>query len=263
MNEMSPAVQAIVLELSAAVRRDHIRRRRRLRLIRLALLGVLVLAGASTAALAAGGVFHQVETVEPQAEVELPKDVTIQAVDSYPEFVGLKTRSGFQTVNAGPKGAPFIYHVTGGEARELGCGYPQVPTNNIYITSTRELSEQEVEALLLPDGQLKPLTKPPPWITSTSDGCPNPGLGGQPATPDEKLEPGKAAVATPASKSTRVLVRHTVTVPGPAPSQGSSTQSPPSSGAPSPQSSSGSGSTASSGSGSTAAEGGNLGASTP
>jgi hypothetical protein len=113
--------------------------------------------------------------------------------------------------------------VTGGEARELGCGTPTILTNNIYITSKRALSEQEILALLEPDGQLKPMVLPsgetnpgairPPWITSTSDGCPNPGVAGQPGSAGETPTPDKAAVKTPPSTTTKILIRTKKRVP--------------------------------------------------
>jgi len=213
MIQTSPAVGAILAELSSAVRREQRRRSRRRKITRAVALAALALAALCTAALAATGAFTEIETVTPVGEVQLPHDVTIQAVDSFPEFVGRKTSSGFVTAAGSAKLGRFIYHVTGGEARDLGCGYPQVPTNNIYITSTRQLSEREILLLLEPDGELKPLTPAPPWITSLSNGCPNPGVAGQPATPHGELEPGKAAVATPTSASGHILIRKRVKVP--------------------------------------------------
>jgi hypothetical protein len=168
---------------------------------------VLALAALSSPALAAGGAFREVETVTPVGEVELPQNVTIQAVDSFPEFVGRATSNGFTTSSSGPRAGRYIYHVTGGEARDIGCGYAQVPTNNIYITSTRPLSEQEIRALLKPDGELDEHAPRSPWITSTSNGCPNPGIAGQPGTPDGPLVPGKAAVTVPTSTTIQILIR--------------------------------------------------------
>jgi hypothetical protein len=233
MNEASPAVNAVLAELSRAVRRDHRRRLQRRKLMRAAAISALVLAALSTAALAAGGAFKTVETVTPVGEVELAHGVTIQAVDSFPEFVGRKTSNGFETRTGDAHWGHFIYHVTGGEAPELGCGHPGHPTNNIYITSRRPLSEQEITALLEPNGSLKPLVEPdgktdeeavtPPWITSESDGCPNPGIAGQPGVPNTVPVPDKASVATPTSATTRIIIRRTMTVPlaSPAPSQSS------------------------------------------
>jgi len=223
MIETSRAVDAVLAELSLAVRRDHRRRLHRRKLLRMTLLSALALVALSTAALAAGGAFKTVETLTPVGELELPDNVTIQAVDSFPEFVGTKTPNGFVTRAGSERWGRFIYHVTGGEAPELGCGYPGHPTNNIYITSRRALTEQEIRALLEPNGSLKPLVEPdgqtdqeavtPPWITSTSDGCPNPGVAGQPGTPDSLPRPDKAAVATPTSTTTKILVRKATTVP--------------------------------------------------
>jgi hypothetical protein len=204
----------VIDELGRAIRRDHLRRRRRRRAIRLGGLSAVALAGLSTAALAAGGVFTEVETTTSVAEVQLPEDVTIQAVDSFPEFVGTASPNGFVTRTADARWGQFFYHVTGGEAKELGCGYATVPTNNVYITSRRALSEQEITSLLKPDGETKSVVEQrrPAWITSTSDGCANPGIAGQPGTPGEAPAPGKGAVATPASATTPILVHTKVTV---------------------------------------------------
>jgi len=222
MNHPSPAVSALTVELSTAIRRDHRRRMRRRKALRSAGISVLAVAVLSSAALAAGGAFKEVETVTPVGEVELPQNVTIQAVDSFPEFVGTASPNGFITRTTDGRFGSFFYHVTGGEARELGCGGSETPTNNIYITSTRPLSEHEIRALLQPDGQLrspKELERPP-WIKMTSDGCPNPGVAGQPGKEGGTPKPDKAAVATPTSTTTRILVRNRTRVPlaGPAPS---------------------------------------------
>jgi hypothetical protein len=213
MTEVTPAIRALQAELSQAIRRDHARRARRRKALRTGGLSVLTLTAVSSAALAAGGAFRQVETVTPVGEVELPQHVTIQAVDSFPEFVGKASTSGFVTRAAGGRWGRYVYHVTGGEARDIGCGYAQVPTNNVYITSRRPLSEREIRSLLKPDGELDELAPRPAWITSTSAGCPNPGLAGQPGQDNGPILPGKAAVATPTSPTTRILVRTKKTVP--------------------------------------------------
>jgi hypothetical protein len=213
MTEVTPAIRALQAELSQAIRRDHARRARRRKAIRTGGLSVLTLTALSSAALAAGGAFRQVETVTPVGEVELSQHVTIQAVDSFPEFVGRASTSGFLTRAAGGRWGKFIYHVTGGEARDIGCGYPQIPTNNIYITSRRPLSEQEITSLLKPDGELDEHAPRPAWVTSTSNGCPNPGLAGQPGQDNGPILPGKAAVATPTSPTTRILIRTRKSVP--------------------------------------------------
>jgi hypothetical protein len=223
MNQASPAVEAIVTELVEAVRRDHRRRMRRRKTMRAGGVSVVAAAGLSTAALAAGGAFKEIETVTPVSEVELPQHVTIQAVDSFAEFVGKASPSGFVTKTGNAHWGHYLYHVTGGEARELGCGTATIPTNNIYITSKRPLTEQEILALLEPDGQLKPLVLPggeanpgtirPPWITSTSDGCPNPGIAGQPGSSNQTPTADKAAVKTPASTTTKLLIRTRQRVP--------------------------------------------------
>lgn len=213
MNEPTPPVRAIIAEVSEAIRRDHRRRTRRRHVLRTAGFGSLGLVGISTAALAAGGAFREVETVTPVGEVELPQSVTIQAVDSFPEFVGTASPSGFVTRTPDAKWGSYFYHVTGGQAPELGCGYATVPTNNVYITSKRPLSEQEIRSLLKPDGEEETRKRRPPWITSTSDGCANPGIAGQPGTAEEPPRPGKAAVTTPTSTTTRILIRTQTRVP--------------------------------------------------
>jgi hypothetical protein len=213
MNDTSPAVRCVIDELGRAIRRDHQHRRRR-KAIKLGGLSAVALAGLSTAALAATGAFREVETTTSVPEVQLPQDVTIQAVDSFPEFVGTASPNGFVTRTADAQWGQFFYHVTGGQAPELGCGYPTPPTNNVYITSRRPLSEQEITSLLKPNGETKSVVEQrrPAWITSTSDGCANPGIAGQPGTPDEAPAPGKAAVATPASTTTPILVHTKVRV---------------------------------------------------
>jgi hypothetical protein len=213
MTEPSPAIRALKAELSQAIRRDHSRRARRRKALRTASFSLLALAVLSSVALAAGGAFRVLETVTPVGEVELPQNVTIQAVDSFPEFVGRATANGFTTSTGGTRWGHYIYHVTGGEAREIGCGFATHPTNNIYITSTRPLSEQEIRSLLRPDGELEGHAKPPAWVTSESNGCPNPGIAGQPGTPNGPLVPGKAAVTVPTSTSTHILIRTKTAVP--------------------------------------------------
>jgi hypothetical protein len=213
MIEPSPAIRALKAELSQAVHRDHSRRTRRRKALRTGGFSVLALAALSSAALAAGGAFREVETVTPVGEVELPQNVTIQAVDSFPEFVGRASTNGFVTSTGSARYGHYIYHVTGGEAREIGCGFAIHPTNNIYITSRRPLSEQEIRSLLRPDGELEGHAKAPPWVTSESNGCPNPGIAGQPGTPDGPLHPGKAAVAAPTSTTTHILIRKKTVVP--------------------------------------------------
>ncbi len=241
MNEPHAAIRAIEADLSKAIRREHMRRTRRRKAVRAGAAGVLVLTALSSAALAAGGAFKEVEVVTPVAEVELPQDVTIQAVDSYPEFVGRATSNGFVTSTGTAKTGKYLYHVTGGEARELGCAGNGVPSNNIYITSTQALNESEIRSLLQPDGQLySPREKPrPPWITSTSDGCPNPGVAGQPGKTDEEPAAVKSAVQTPASSTTKILIRKKVRVPvGPVAGSGDEGQGTPSTPSPATPSSS-------------------------
>jgi hypothetical protein len=212
MTDLSPAIRALKAELSQAIRRDQSRRTRRVKTLRTGGFSALALAGLSSAALAAGGAFREVETVTPVGEVELPQNVTIQAVDSFPEFVGRASTNGFVTSTGNARLGHYIYHVTGGEAREIGCGFAH-PTNNIYITSTRPLSEHEIRSLLRPDGELEGHAKAPPWVTGESNGCPNPGIAGQPGTPNGPVLPGKAAVAVPTSTTTHILIRTKTAVP--------------------------------------------------
>ncbi len=236
MTELSPAIRALKAELSEAIRRDHSRRTRRRKTLRTGGFSVLALAALSSAALAAGGAFREVETVTPVGEVELTQNVTIQAVDSFPEFVGRASTNGFVTSTGNARLGHYIYHVTGGEAREIGCGFATHPTNNIYITSTRPLSEQEIRSQLRPDGELEGHAKAPAWLTGESNGCPNPGIAGQPGTPNGPLLPGKAAVAVPTSTTTHILIRTKAAVPivpptstAPTPTSTSTAASPPTS----------------------------------
>ncbi len=232
MNEASPAVRAVIAELSQAVRRDHARRVRHAKAIRIGGFSALGLVALSSAALAAGGAFREIETVTPVGEVQLPRNLTIQAVDSFPEFVGRATPNGFATSTGSAAGGRYIYHVTGGVASGLGCGFATPPTNNIYIRSTRQLTSAEIESMLLPNGELAEDKQwpRPAGVTETSNGCPNPGVAGQPGTPNESPKPGKAAVATPTSGTTRILIRKRTLVPvnqapSPTPTQPAATSS--------------------------------------
>lgn len=185
MTEPTAAISALRAELSQAIRRDYRLRAQRRKALRVGCTIVLALAALSSAALAAGGAFREVETVTPVGEVELPQNVTIQAVDSFPEFVGRATSNGFATSKNGPGAARYIYHVTGGEARDIGCGYPQVPTNNIYITSTRPLSEQEIRSLLSPTANSKSTRPDLPGSPQPATAAPTRGLQVSPAYPTD------------------------------------------------------------------------------
>jgi len=211
MNELSPAVQALKTELSRAIRRDHQRRRRRHKTLRtgaLSLLGLGVLSGAALAA--AGGPFVASEPSGPPVEeVKLAHGVSIEAVKSFPEFTG-KASDEFVTSHGSGRSRTYIYHVTGGEAREIGCPFPDVhPTNNIYITSTRALTSAEIMSQLRPDGELEGHAPKPEGVISESNGCPNPGVAGQPGTANGPVAAGKAAVTVAPSNRTPEILSST------------------------------------------------------
>lgn len=204
-DQLSPSVRALQAELGRAIRRDEQRRGHRRKALRTGALSVAGVAVLSGGALAAAGDL-------PVSEIQLPRDVSVEAVKSYPEFVGAASSSGFVTSGGGSNGS-YIYHVTGGSAPELGCGPTDPhPTNNVYITSTRPLTEAEIEGMLKPDGEERTQGARPAGVTSTSDGCPNPGLAGQPGTPGQPAQRGKAAVTVePANRTPGILPSQTPT----------------------------------------------------
>jgi hypothetical protein len=205
MTEISPAVLALKAELGQAIRRDHDRRRRRRKTIRtgvLSLLGVAVLSGGALAS--AGDV--------PLEEVQFARGVSVEAVKSYPEFTGHGNEE-FVTSAGSSRAGTFIYHVTGGEAREIGCGPTDPhPTNNVYIMSTRPLTSAEIKTQLRPDGELEGHSPRLPGVTSESNGCPNPGVAGQPGALHSRSRPGKAAVTVaPSNRTPEILPNETPT----------------------------------------------------
>jgi hypothetical protein len=211
-HQLSPSVQALQAELGRAIRRDEQRRGHRRKTLRTGALSVAGVAVLSGGALAAAGDL-------PVSEIQLPRDVSVEAVKSYPEFVGAASSSGFVTSGGGSNGS-YIYHVTGGSAPELGCGPTDPhPTNNVYITSTRPLSEAEIEGMLKPDGEERTEGSRPPGVTSTSDGCPNPGLAGQPGTSGQPAQRGKAAVTVEPSNRTPAILPSTTPAAGNTPAQ--------------------------------------------
>jgi hypothetical protein len=198
MNDISPSLLALKAELGQAIRRDHQRRLRRRKTLRTGALSLLGLAALSGVALAAQPL---VASGPPVEEVKFARGVSVEAVKSFPEFTG-HASSEFAT-SSGSRYGNYIYHVTGGEAREIGCPFPdEHPTNNIYIISKRPLTAAEIKSQLRPDGELEGRARPPAGVTYESNGCPNPGVAGQPGTPNSNAPRGKAAVTVAPSNRT-------------------------------------------------------------
>jgi hypothetical protein len=207
--------QALKADLGRAIRRDYSRRKRRGKAIRVSALSlgaILILSGSALAAGDALGV------------IELGGGVSAARVSSLPEWNG---KTG--TFVTGGTGHPYIYHLTGGSAPTLGCGSsdPQ-PTNNIYVTSTRPLTQGELKEILdqetshgtaseqaIKEGNV-PLgvtevrggrypefssptspSKLPAGVTEVSHGCPTPGVAGLP-DPGSSATAGKAGITPPA-----------------------------------------------------------------
>lgn len=214
--------QALKAQLRQAIRDDHSRRQRRHKTIRtsaLSLATVLVLSGSALAAGDALGV------------IELGGGVSAAPVSSLPVWNG---KTGTFVTGTGGNGTPYIYHLTGGNVRSLSCGPTDPnPTNNIYITSTRPLTSAELKEILdeetshetlplqtivkdIKEGKLahgakrvRKGTHPiasgstgptagskalPAGVTGVSNGCPTPGVAGQPGSPGSAPAPGKAGV---------------------------------------------------------------------
>lgn len=131
MTQLSPDVLDLKLELGRAVRSDCARRARRRRTARrrsAALGAAAVLSSAGIAGAAALGV------------IDLGGGVSSAPVTSFPQWNGQTWK-----LAAGGATAPFVYHLTGGHAAGVGCGPGDPnPTNNIYITSTRQLTSDEL-----------------------------------------------------------------------------------------------------------------------
>jgi hypothetical protein len=126
---------------------------------------------------------------------QLSHGVSAEAVKSLPEW---NATSGRFIPSVEPT-APYIYHLVGGEARGFDCGTTDPhPTNNIYVTSTAALSVEQLKEL-----QQTYLAKVPgllpPSVTSISNGCPTPGVAGQPGTQNSPSAPGAAAVTVDSS----------------------------------------------------------------
>jgi hypothetical protein len=196
--------QALRADLGRAIRRDCSQRKRRRKAIRVSassLVAILVLSGSALAAGDALGV------------IELGSGVSAARVPSLPEWNG---KSG--TFVTGGTGHPYIYHLTGGSAPSLGCG-PTDPhaANNIYVTSTRPLTQAELKEILdqetshettpaesgvteVRSGRYPEFSSPaspykwPAGVTEVSNGCPTPGVAGQPDGPGSATAAGKARV---------------------------------------------------------------------
>jgi hypothetical protein len=203
----SAAIRDLQVELEEAIHRDLAHRTRRRKIFRGVGLSVPAVVAASGVAMAATGTF-----TNTAGQLELPSGIKIQAVDSSPEFVGTASPTGFVT-GSGRGGRYVFYHVTGGEAPAFGCGPSDPhPTNNIYIISTLPLASEFILSLLLPNGELKPtdmatkLKEDVAGVISTSNGCPTPGIAGQPGAQGAPAEPGKAGVAVPTSKTTKIIL---------------------------------------------------------
>lgn len=213
--------QEMKANLASEVRRDQKRRVRHRKTIRtsvLAIGAVLVLAGSALAAGDALGV------------IELGGGISAVQVSSIPVWDG--TTGTFITGKS--ENGSYIYHLTGGRDISMSCGPTDPdPTNNIYVTSTRPLTSAELKEIL--DSELSHETKPeavlrkemeegklpdgakwvsrdghrvivgsptqaskplPSGVTGVSNGCPTPGVAGQPGTTGSSPEPGKAGVTT-------------------------------------------------------------------
>lgn len=204
MNELSPAVLALKIELGEAIRRDQRRRVRRRKTLGSGALSLFGLVVVSSAALAAVG--DAPFAGPPVEEVQFAHGVSVEAVKSFAEFTG-KSSEEFVTKGRETRYGAYIYHVTGGEATELGCPFPDIhPTNNIYILSKRPLTSEEIESQLKPDGELNGFAPRLAGVTSESDGCPNPGVAGQPGTPNGPITPGKTGVAVAHSNRTPAIL---------------------------------------------------------
>ncbi|HXB66479.1 MAG TPA: hypothetical protein VNV42_16575 [Solirubrobacteraceae bacterium] len=202
----SAAIRDLQVELEEAIHHDLTHRTRRRKIFRGVGLSVPAVVAAGGVAMAATGTF-----TNTTSQLELPSGIKIQAVDSSPEFVGTASPTGFVTGSG--RGGRYVYHVTGGEAPAFGCGPSDPhPTNNIYIISTLPLASELILSLLLPNGELKPsdmamkLEENVAGVVSTSNGCPTPGIAGQPGTHGTPAEPGKAGVAVPTSTTTKIIL---------------------------------------------------------
>lgn len=219
MTEMGPVLQAVESQLMQAIERDQAHRRRRRKALRAGALTAAAAAVLSGTALAATGAL---------GVIDLGGGVSAARVSTLPEWDGLKG-----TFVTGGAGTSYIYHLTGGSDPTLNYGPTDPhPTNNIYITSRRRLSTAELRTVLdeelshetwsdstvikdmregkLPPGlhwvkqgrhpvisgpSSQPATKLPAGVTSVSNGCPTPGVAGQPGTPGSSPASGKKGVA--------------------------------------------------------------------
>jgi hypothetical protein len=122
--------------------------------------------------------------------VQPAQGMTAEAVKSLPEWDGTSGRF----VSGASPGVPYIYHLTGGEAQALDCGTTDPhPTNNMYVTSTAPLSVRQLEEVQGIYRSKRP-SQPPASVTGISNGCPTPGVAGQPGEPNSPPAPRVAAV---------------------------------------------------------------------
>jgi len=134
MTQLSPDVLSLKLALGRAIRSDCARRARRRRTARRAAATLSAAAVMSSAGVAGAAVLGM---------IDLGSGVRATPVTSFPQWNG-QTWS----LVAGGADAPFVYHLTGGHATGVACGPGDPnPTNNIYITSTRQLTTGELHHL--------------------------------------------------------------------------------------------------------------------
>lgn len=159
--------------------------------LRVALVGLAAVALLGGTALAAGGAF---------GVIDLGGGVSAEQVESAPEWNGLTGAFVDSSANG-----DYVYHVVGGSAFALACPGEPFPVNNMYVTSTRPLSESELSSLLsveldrrqIPANALKRQLEAellthrrsgrgsaatpalPPGVISVSNGCSAQGAGSQ------------------------------------------------------------------------------------
>ncbi|MGP0103290.1 MAG: hypothetical protein ACLPUT_16915 [Solirubrobacteraceae bacterium] len=217
------------------------RRRKAIRTSALSLGAVLVLSGSALAAGDALGVIDLGGGVSAARVSSVPvwdgstgTFVTGSSLPVWNEQAGAFVGGG--------NGSPYIYHLTGGSDPTLSCGPtdPEA-TNNIYVTSTHPLTSAELTEILdeevshettagqtivkeVTEGKLPGGAKwvrtgrhpiigggstPkstrqlfPAGVTGVSNGCPTPGVAGQPGSPGSPAAPGKAGVTVTPSAAT-------------------------------------------------------------
>ena len=168
---------------STATRHGHSQRRRKLaRTVALSLAALVALSGSALAAGDALGI------------IDLGHGISAAQVSGLPAWNG---ETG--TLVAGKANGFYTYRLTGGVARLLSCGSAPV-TNNIYITSSRPLSQSELKGLLDPASPsgIKPIVfgrTQAMGITSISNRCPAPRVVDQPVIAGSAATHGAAATS--------------------------------------------------------------------